>query len=248
MAMLLAPMWKFFGHTGLSSQSIAESPSMPSLNPKKERCFPEAQAFAARLMAAFEEGEMKKYISLLLALFSSVSFAGGRDLPSCYDFGDLERYYVHNPYENVALYDKSSGYEFLARQNKSDLRFVIRFIGKECASEVGSANGLTRSPSEIITQDYSSGRYFFNQKWVRTIKGKNWQGKVVYSDFSIGDGARTRINLFLICEDNDGFPCMELNVFKPVNIREREIDWLLNMVSGIKLQNDNAQRNLRVRN
>lgn len=173
---------------------------------------------------------------LLLALFSFFSFASGRDLPSCYDFGDLQKYYIRNPSENVALYDQSSGYEFVADRNKSSLRFVIRFIGKECAREVRSANGSTRSPSEIITQDYSSGRYFFNQKWVRTIEGKNWQGKVVYSDFLIGDGARTRINLFLICEDNASFPCIELNVFKPEKIRKREIDWLLNMVSKIKIK------------
>lgn len=177
------------------------------------------------------------FICLFLSLFTVATYAGGRDLPTCYDFGDLAKYYIKDPFDNVSLYDQSSGYEFVAKRGKKDIRFVMRFLGKECNEKILSVENSTRTPSEIIDRDYSAGRYFFHKKWERVVKGVNWQGRVAYSDFTIGDGARTRINLFLICEDSAAFPCIEFNVVAPEILSNSEINWFLNLFSKINNQN-----------
>lgn len=180
---------------------------------------------------------ISRLIVLLLSIsFARVTFADGRDLPNCYDFGELNDFYIREPSKNVALYDQSSGYEFLAKRNKSNVRFVIRFLGKECTSQNSDhKDNLTRSPSIIIDQDYSSGRYYYHKEWEKSINGVNWHGRVAYSNFTVGDGVRNKINLFLICGSEDLLPCFELSVSTPSILRKSDIDWLLSLISEMRV-------------
>lgn len=181
----------------------------------------------------------KLTIFLTFISLASVAVSAESNLPTCYDFGDLAEYYIADRSKNYLIYDQSSGLEFLSKTDKSNIRFVIRFLGKECARKNGDfARHSTRTPSQIIDQDYSSGRYYFHVKWERDIVGSNWRGRVAYSDFSVGDSVRSKANLFLVCDLDDAFPCMEISVGSPKILHDSDIKWLLNKISKIKFLSD----------
>jgi hypothetical protein len=68
------------------------------------------------------------------------------------------------------------------------------------------------SAARVLKDEDSGGRYFRHVKWERRIEAANWQGAVAYSDFTFGDGQKTRTSFYLVCEAKLQIPCFELTL------------------------------------
>jgi hypothetical protein len=72
-----------------------------------------------------------------------------------------------------------------------------------------AADSAPVSPKRILQDEDAGGRYFRHVKWERKFVATHWQGVVVYSDYSFGDGQKTITAYYLACQTELRLPCIE---------------------------------------
>jgi hypothetical protein len=114
------------------------------------------------------------------------------------------------------------------KQVASKMYFVCEFPANKnkCPSH--------RSPTEIIINEDSGGRYGRIIKWERAFSAINWKGRIAYVDSIFGDGQKMRIDDYLlICPATHDSPCPSFEVTDGTRLNPAEVNAVVRLLETI---------------
>lgn len=80
-------------------------------------------------------------------------------------------------------------------------------------SDAGDSPSQFLTARQVVEQEDAGGRYFRHILSQFDVRGSDWSGTIAYVDYQLGDGIKTKLNIYFVCQNRSDAPCFR--VFSP---------------------------------